>query len=98
MFLIKDLITVPPLPDSPPNFLIEAELRTYVTQEVYVPQDEEEPAEGSLIDTSDNSVDLIDNHSVDSGSPAPPTQAHLEIIAERDNLIKHLHGEIEKLR
>lgn len=88
---------MPPLPDSPPNFLIEAELRTYVTQEVYVPQDEEEPTEGSLIDTSDNSTDHIDNHSMDSSSPAP-TQAHLEIIAERDNLIKHLHGEVEKLR
>lgn len=94
---MKDLITVPPLPDSPPNFLIEAELRSYVTQEVYVPQEEEEPTEGSLIDTSDNSVDHVDNHSMDSGSPAP-SHAHLEIIAERDNLIKHLHHEVEKLR
>lgn len=97
VIFVKDLITVPPLPESPPNFLIEAELRTYVTQEVYVPQDEEESSEGILIDTSDNSVDHVDNQSTDSSSPAP-SQAHLEIIAERDNLIKHLHGEIEKLR
>lgn len=88
---------MPPLPDSPPNFLIQAELRTYVTQEVYVPQEEEEPTEGSLIDTSDISVDHVDNHSMDSGSPAP-SQAHLEIITERDNLIQHLHQEVERLR
>lgn len=71
-----------------------------MTQEVYVPQDEEEPAEGSLIDTSDNSTDHADNHSVDSGSLAA-SQTHLdqlEIIAERDKLILHLHHELDKLR
>lgn len=109
----KDLITVPPLPEvnsqqnsqmpttgfffqSPPNFLVQADLRTYVTQEVYVPQEEEEPTEGSLIDTSDANSDHVDNHR-DAVSPAP-SQAPLELIVERDNLIRHLQLETEKLR
>ncbi|XP_044753596.1 huntingtin-interacting protein 1 isoform X2 [Coccinella septempunctata] len=52
----KDLISIPSLPNSPPNFLIQSEFRTYVTQEVVVPQEPEEepPAEGNLIDTTES--------------------------------------------
>jgi huntingtin interacting protein 1 len=87
----KDLIAIPPLPENPPNFLIQSDLRTYVTQEVVVPQEveEEHPAEASLIDTSDV-ADTIDSHSSNSASPSP---AHQEVIAERD----FLRSQCEKL-
>ncbi|XP_008198412.1 huntingtin-interacting protein 1 isoform X2 [Tribolium castaneum] len=80
----KDLIAIPPLPENPPNFLIQSDLRTYVTQEVVVPQEPEEEhvTEGSLIDTSETS-DFTDNHSRNSISPSP---AHQEILVERDFL------------
>lgn len=82
----------------PPNFLLQAELRTYVTQEVVVPPEEDEPSEGNLIDTSDASFDRVDSHSQRSMSPPQPPQAHIDAIAERDNLIKHLQQELERLR
>lgn len=85
----------------PPNFLLQAELCTYVTQEVVVPPEEDEQQEGNLIDTSDVSFDQIDNRSQQSLSPGPshsPLQAHIDAIAERDNLIKHLQQELERLR
>ncbi|KAK9708515.1 I/LWEQ domain [Popillia japonica] len=91
----KDLITVPPLPDSPPDFLIQANLHTYVTQEVIVPPEEEEPvSEGNLIDTSEVSVDRTDSQQ----SFVSPSPSQLELLAERDNLIKHLQMETERLR
>ncbi|KAI4460996.1 huntingtin interacting protein 1 [Holotrichia oblita] len=91
----KDLITVPPLPDSPPDFLIQANLHTYVTQEVIVPAEEEEPpSEGNLIDTSEVSVDRTDSQQ----SFVSPSPSQIELLAERDNLIKHLQSETERLR
>lgn len=85
---------------SLPNFLIQAILNTYVTQEVFVPQEEEEPpqpTEGSLIDTSDFSQDQVDSHKHESVSPGP-SPSYLELVTERDNLIKHLQMETERLR
>nr|XP_022901178.1 huntingtin-interacting protein 1 isoform X1 [Onthophagus taurus] len=88
----KDLITVPPLPENPPNFLIQANLHSYVTQEVVVPQEQEEEtvSEGTLIDTTDLAATEPSTTSV--------CQSHLELLAERDKLIKHLQTEIERLR
>lgn len=76
--------------------MVLANLHTYVTQEVIVPQEEEEPTEASLIDVSETSIER-DSRSVDSISPAP-SQSHIDIIAERDSLIKHLHSEIERVK
>ncbi|KAJ8929045.1 hypothetical protein NQ314_018314 [Rhamnusium bicolor] len=90
----KDLIAIPPLPENPPNFLIMGDFRTYVTQEVVVPQepehDEEPINEGSLIDTTDNSV--VENHT--SSSISIISAAHQEILKERE----FLRSQCEKLR
>lgn len=97
----RNLITVPPLPERPPNFLMQAELRTYVTQEVVVPLEEDDTSEGNLIDTTDNMIDQTDTPSQRSLSPAQfqqPQQVHIDAIAERDNLIKHLQHELDRLR
>lgn len=70
-------------------------MHSYVTQEVIVipPEEEEPPAEGNLIDTSESSFERPEQQSFVSPSPS-----HLELLAERDNLIKHLQTETERLR
>ncbi|XP_060528156.1 huntingtin-interacting protein 1 isoform X2 [Cylas formicarius] len=93
----KDLIAIPPLPDNPPNFLIVGDFRTYVTQEVVVPQEPEhedehiEPiSEGNLIDTTD------DVSGVERNAEAVNANViiHQEIIQERE----FLRIQCEKLR
>lgn len=76
--------------------MVQSNFHHYVTQEVSIQPEPEEPAEGSLIDTSDATNDR-DSRSVGSSSPAP-SNSHLELIAERDNLIKHLQMDNERLR
>lgn len=91
----KDLIAIPPLPENPPNFLIMGDFRTYVTQEVVVPQEpehEEEPIqEENLIDTTDN-TDGDTNHVENTIQVS--VLAHQEIIQERE----YLRTQCDKLR
>ncbi|XP_017780758.1 PREDICTED: huntingtin-interacting protein 1-related protein-like isoform X2 [Nicrophorus vespilloides] len=86
MHYFKNLITVPPLPDKPPNF--QDNFNTYVTQEVYVPPEEEEPTTANLIDTAD----------VPDTAPISYLPDNFDIIAERDNIIKNLQEDCERLR
>ncbi|CAG9862977.1 unnamed protein product [Phyllotreta striolata] len=88
----KDLIAIPPLPENPPNFLIMGDFRTYVTQEVIVPQEpehEEEPiVEGNLIDTTEE-------------APVHDTYNETMLIAAQEELIKErefLRSQCEKFR
>lgn len=91
MQYFKHLITIPSLPENPPNFLIQSELRSYITPVVVLPPEEPldtDAAVDSLIDTSDTSSlpgDQIDNSRNGSISP--------DVLAERDSLIDHLHQE-----
>ncbi|KZC15117.1 PREDICTED: huntingtin-interacting protein 1 [Dufourea novaeangliae] len=91
----KGLISIPALPENPPNFLKQSELRDYVTPRVVLPP--EEPLDSEmvmdLIDTSDTSSlpgDQLD--STRNGSISPDT------IAERESLIDHLQQEISRQR
>ncbi|XP_066601569.1 huntingtin-interacting protein 1 isoform X1 [Prorops nasuta] len=91
MQYFKHLITIPSLPENPPNFMIQAELRTYITPVVVLPP--EEPLDtdtvvDSLIDTSDtNSLSGDQLDTTYNGSISP------DVLAERDSLIDHLHQE-----
>lgn len=71
------------------------DFRTYVTQEVVVPQEpeqEEEPVnEGNLIDTTEELES--ENHNASQNS-TPNFDMHLEIIQERE----FLRSQCEKLR
>ncbi|KAG8040857.1 hypothetical protein G9C98_001845 [Cotesia typhae] len=91
MQYFKHLITIPGLPENPPNFLIQSELRTYVTPVVILPQEESidhESTVDSLIDTSDtNSMPGDQTDVARNGSISP------DVLAERDSLIDHLHHE-----
>ncbi|XP_050310334.1 huntingtin-interacting protein 1 isoform X2 [Anthonomus grandis grandis] len=94
----KDLISISPLPENPPDF--EWGFRNYVTQEVVVPQEpehEEEPPppiqEENLIDTTDHHVEAVNDH-VEQHTIQVSVAAHQEIIQERE----FLRGQCEKLR
>ncbi|XP_016772136.1 huntingtin-interacting protein 1 isoform X2 [Apis mellifera] len=92
----KHLITIPTLPENPPNFLVQSELRTYVTPIVVLPPEESLDSEvvvDSLIDTSDtNSLSGDQLDSTRNGSISP------DAIAERESLIDHLQQENNRQR
>ncbi|XP_076177361.1 huntingtin interacting protein 1 isoform X1 [Ptiloglossa arizonensis] len=92
----KHLITTPALPENPPNFLIQSELRTYVTPRVVLPPEESLDGDmvvDSLIDTSDTSSLPGDQpDSTRNGSISPDT------TAERESLIDHLQQECNRQR
>ncbi|XP_023722262.1 huntingtin-interacting protein 1 isoform X2 [Cryptotermes secundus] len=101
MQYFRNLIQIPLLPETPPNFLVQSDLRSYVTPVVILPpedtvhhNDSDNVVDGNLVDTSDaNSLtgDLVDlNHRNGSVSP--------DVLAERDSLIEHLQQEIAHLR
>ncbi|XP_043272476.1 huntingtin-interacting protein 1 isoform X2 [Venturia canescens] len=96
MQYFKHLITIPSLPENPPNFLIQSELRTYVTPVVVLPPEEpmdSDAAVDSLIDTSDTSSMTSDQmDAARNGSISP------DALAERDSLIEHLHHENSRQR
>ncbi|CAG0892636.1 unnamed protein product [Darwinula stevensoni] len=89
----KNLIQVPLLPPSPPNFMIAADLKNYVTPVARLEEDvpdEPELEVGNLIDTSASFVET---------PPAPPPVPALNgVLAEKDRLLSSLHREIEELR
>lgn len=87
MQYFKHLIAIPSLPENPPNFLIQSELRTYVTPIVVLPPEE---SIENLIDTSDTGSftgDQLDSTNTRNGSISP------DALAERDSLIDHLYQE-----
>ncbi|KAL0272699.1 UNVERIFIED_CONTAM: hypothetical protein PYX00_005571 [Menopon gallinae] len=87
----KFLIQIPLLPENPPNFLIEADLRTYVSPVVVMPEEEQEPdqADGFLVDTSTPSASEPDTMQR-NGSISPDQK--------RDGLIEQLQNEKVRLR
>ncbi|KAG8240392.1 hypothetical protein J437_LFUL002535 [Ladona fulva] len=102
------LLTCFILPQSPPNFLIQSDLRSYVTPVVVLPPQPPDLPQASETDsgggaealvnldaTSDSSSttgDLVDLGGARNGSISP------DIIAERDSLIEQLQAENARLR
>ncbi|XP_044015037.1 huntingtin-interacting protein 1-like isoform X2 [Aphidius gifuensis] len=85
MQYFKQLITIPGMPEKPPNFLIQSELRTYVTPVVVLPQEEPIDADStvdSLIDTSD--TNSIVSEQFDGRIDRDNMYQH-EIIAAQEN-------------
>ncbi|KAK6626211.1 hypothetical protein RUM43_006517 [Polyplax serrata] len=91
----KHLIQIPLLPENPPNFLIEAELRTYVTPVVVLPEEPEaDQMDGILIDSTDMvSISRDSGSSQRNGSISPE-----QTIDERDNLIEQLQNNELRLK
>lgn len=86
----KTLIQIPLLPENPPNFLIQAELSTYVTQAAIVLPDEDPSESNSMIGEL---VDLGIGNSVTSSETSQRSLSP-DLLTQRDNMIQHLHGEL----
>uniref|UniRef100_U5EQY1 Putative actin-binding protein n=1 Tax=Corethrella appendiculata TaxID=1370023 RepID=U5EQY1_9DIPT len=100
-----NLITVPKLPDTQPNFQVQSDFGNYTAPVVVMSNDTE-----SEISEFQDVNDLVDttvippipelpsnhqnNHIQQSTPPAPDFD---RLIMERDNLIQHLQMEIERL-
>ncbi|XP_063708140.1 huntingtin-interacting protein 1 isoform X4 [Culicoides brevitarsis] len=99
----ENLITVPKLPENPPNFLMQSDFGNYTAPVVVMP--DESPVVEDLVDT--NFVAPV-SHSPPPAQqpelpprPTPPASATPSIdfeklIQERDNLIQHLQMELER--
>ncbi|XP_062561752.1 huntingtin-interacting protein 1 isoform X2 [Armigeres subalbatus] len=109
-----NLITVPKLPDRPPNFEQQSDLGNYQAPVVVMPDsdpmdnDTESIASESLIDTTEAAPPIPElpqhhhHNNVQQATPqsAAPSYQVLELerlLKERDELIRHLQTEIERL-
>uniref|UniRef100_A0A182Q8N4 I/LWEQ domain-containing protein n=1 Tax=Anopheles farauti TaxID=69004 RepID=A0A182Q8N4_9DIPT len=108
-----NLITVPKLPEAPPNFEQQSDLGNYQAPVVVMPDSDpieiepEPPAVGNLIDTVEAAPPIPElphhnNHQQVQSAAAPvvPVAQVLELerlIQERDDLIRHLQMETQRL-
>ncbi|XP_055619994.1 huntingtin-interacting protein 1 isoform X2 [Toxorhynchites rutilus septentrionalis] len=105
-----NLITVPKLPDAPPNFEQQSDLGNYQTPVVVMPDSEpmdnetESIMSESLIDTTEVAPppipELPQNHSQNHVQQSAPSAQMLELerlLKDRDELIRHLQMEIQRL-
>ncbi|XP_059481934.1 huntingtin-interacting protein 1 isoform X2 [Neocloeon triangulifer] len=103
----KNLIQIPLLPDSPPNFLLQSDLRSYVTPVVVMPEDDHDSLETASFTEAADLVDLtpiqplppVPPQNGRTRSPSPPAIPPLpDIVAQRDLLIQQLQAEILRLK
>ena len=95
----QNLITVPLLPSTPPNFLEQSDLRDYTAPIVVVPQEREQDSD-SISEVSS----VVENLVEIQAPPTPPRTHHPQplpppidfdrLLLDRDDLIKHLQSEI----
>ncbi|XP_065344232.1 huntingtin-interacting protein 1 isoform X3 [Cloeon dipterum] len=102
----------PPLTESPPNFLLQSDLRTYVTPVVVMPEENLQPDHQDSIETASffEAADLVDLTPVQPPPPVPPQNGRRsspsppaipplpDIVAQRDQLIQQLQAEILRLK
>ncbi|XP_041774626.1 huntingtin-interacting protein 1-related protein isoform X6 [Anopheles merus] len=107
-----NLITVPKLPEAPPNFQQQSDLGNYQTPVVVMPDSEpidnepEPPAIDNLIDTAEAIPPIPElphannHHQLAAPAPVVPVAQVMELerlIQERDNIIRHLQMETQGL-
>ncbi|XP_058465660.1 huntingtin-interacting protein 1 isoform X3 [Malaya genurostris] len=107
-----NLITVPRLPSSPPNFEQQSDLGNYQAPVVVMPDSEpmdndtESIMSENLIDTTEAAPPIPElpqdhhNHQQNNIQQAAPNYQLLELerlLKDRDDLIRHLQMEIERL-
>ncbi|XP_049295936.1 huntingtin-interacting protein 1-related protein isoform X4 [Anopheles funestus] len=107
-----NLITVPKLPEAPPNFEQQSDLGNYQTPVVVMPDSDpidnepEHPAIDNLIDTAEASPPIPElphannHHQTAAAQPVVPVAQVMELeqlIRERDDLIRHLQMETQRL-
>uniref|UniRef100_A0A7G3ACX7 Putative actin-binding protein n=1 Tax=Lutzomyia longipalpis TaxID=7200 RepID=A0A7G3ACX7_LUTLO len=91
------LITVPQLPSHAPNFSSQVDFGEYQAPVVVIPDQEPEPDVEEFVD---NLVDMTMQqqrpHEVEQ-PPPPPAVDFEKLIIERDELIRHLQLEVDRL-
>ncbi|XP_058055147.1 huntingtin-interacting protein 1 isoform X4 [Anopheles bellator] len=104
-----NLITVPKLPEAPPNFELQSDLGNYQAPVVVMPDsdpcdNEPEPVVENLIDTAEAAPPIPElpqhNNHQQSVAPVVPVAQLMELerlIQERDDLIRHLQTETHRL-
>lgn len=118
-----NLITIPKLPETAPNFGSQVDFGSYTAPVVVVPEPEPEPEAELVGNLVDMSVDEEQHHQQQQQHTTPPPPAlsprsdsHNDdsvdakvataeaqvldmkrIVEERDDLIRHLHVEIDRL-
>ncbi|XP_052896699.1 huntingtin-interacting protein 1-related protein isoform X2 [Anopheles moucheti] len=106
-----NLITVPKLPEAPPNFEQQSDLGNYQTPVVVMPDSDpidnepEPPAIDNLIDTAEATPPIpelphVNSHHQQAAAPVVPVAQVMELerlIQERDDLIRHLQMETQRL-
>uniref|UniRef100_A0A1Q3FL40 Putative actin-binding protein n=1 Tax=Culex tarsalis TaxID=7177 RepID=A0A1Q3FL40_CULTA len=104
-----NLITVPKLPDAQPNFEQQSDLGNYQAPVIVMPDsdpadnDVESVVSDSLIDTTEAAPPIPElpnhhhNNHQQSAAPQPQIVELERILRERDDLIRHLQMEIERL-
>lgn len=87
-----NLITVPKLPETAPNFSSQVDFGAYTPPVVVIPEPDPEPLVDMTMPTS--STPSQDDSPQD---PPTPTVNFEQLIRERDELILHLQTEVDRL-
>lgn len=96
----QNLITIPRLPDEPPNFFIQTNLNSHVTPVVIIPQQESIETDPNLLDLTFNDDDSDKSEEVSIWSfpeENKPGVHEQNLIIEKDKIIEKLMGRIEEL-
>ncbi|XP_055701906.1 huntingtin-interacting protein 1 isoform X2 [Phlebotomus papatasi] len=88
------LITVPQLPPHAPNFSSQVDFGEYQAPVVVIPNSEPEPEVEEFVD---NLVDMSMQQQAVQPPPPQPSIDFEKLIIERDELIRHLQLEVERL-
>lgn len=97
-----NLISVPKLPENAPNFSSQVDFGAYTPPVVVIPEPDPEP-EPEPEPIVDNLVDMsvpqrqIEEEQHQREPEAAPSVNFENIVRERDDLIMHLQGEVDRL-
>uniref|UniRef100_A0A8D8SUG0 Huntingtin-interacting protein 1 n=1 Tax=Cacopsylla melanoneura TaxID=428564 RepID=A0A8D8SUG0_9HEMI len=95
----KQLIQVPTLPETPPNLLVQAELGSYVTPVVMIPEPPPTTSESSGGDSTPTIGELVDlSHNSSSNDESDLVGQRDSLIEQRDSLIEQLQRELSAQR
>lgn len=93
----ENLITVPKLPENPPNFLMQSDFGNYTAPVVIMPEEPPREVEPIVQDLVDTNYTAPTPQPEPPRRPSPPPIDFEKLIHERDGLIQHLQMEIERM-
>lgn len=94
-----NLIKVPSLPPSPPNFLVQSDLGNYTAPVVVVPDSNDSDTSSIVGDLVDTTVEPEPELPPRYKTPPPPPLPSIDfdiLLKERDEMIRQMQHEMEK--